>query len=83
MGNFLEQILKPENRKILRIFGIILLIVPVIFFLGDEYGKQPINPDNCYILTTCWFRGLFLGIMIIMACFGFILTATGFSKRIK
>lgn len=81
MGELLDRLLSPNNRKSCRIVGLFLMIFALIFFFA---GGFPQGADGKGIIFfSGWFREIFFVLMTLMFIMGLILTLAGFTHRKK
>jgi hypothetical protein len=81
MGNLLEWLLKQENKNTCRIIGIIMVLIPLAFQFGGGFAGE--IEGHGIILSSGWFREIFMVMMTLMMMMGLVFIFAGFCRRKK
>ena len=79
MGKLLDLLLSPNNRKICRVVGLFLTILPLIFFFAGGFPHGANGQGR--IFSSGWFREVFLVLMTLIFIMGLILTLAAFTRK--
>ena len=79
MNELLGWLLKKNNKKTCRFVGIFLFLIWLIFFFSGGFSREV--DGHGIILSSGWFREIFVVLLCIMGLLGVILILAGFSKQ--